>query len=94
MVTWSYCDCFKKTFSYLRCNHRYYTLRTFVGYSIYGVTEHPLLTPFGVLNWHMQPSTPKGVMGTLFINSECMHIYNKAFRSYVRLIMHIIGLPC
>ena len=34
----------------------------------WGVIEHPLLTPFGVLNWHMQLSTPKGVTVKLFIN--------------------------
>ena len=40
------------------------------------MTEHSLLTPFGVLNWHMQPSTPKGVTVThsLFNSVVCITI--------------------
>ena len=28
--------------------------------------EHPSLTPGGVLNWHMQPSTPQDVVVAIF----------------------------
>ena len=43
------------------------------------MTEHTLLTPFGLLNWHMQPSTSKGVTVTLFIN------FNSVYSSQVAL---------
>ena len=49
---------------------------------IWGVTEHSLLTPFGVLNWYMQPSTPTDFAGRHYNNNvvirrtwNCLHVH-------------------